>query len=163
MKARHVVPQGSLNKFGWLTITNVTSPLTSHQDSLRDPFVAFAPRFLLGSSPVAHSLTRTSTPKSRCDFFAQNDIQWVCFVIIVRDGTSRAPSPTKKYNNPCRGGVSPPAFILDMRLFSGGASPSPTRHNKRDSKCTIPLLFLRTVEDALFHNNSLNRQGLGGA
>ena len=33
------------------------------------------------------------------------------------------------------------------RLFSGGASPSPTRHNKRDSKCAIPLLFLRTVED----------------
>ena len=109
MKARHVVPQGSLNKFGWLTITNVTSPLTSHQDSLRDPFVAFAPRFLLGSSPVAHSLTRTSTPKSRCDFFAQNDIQWVCFVIIVRDGTSRAPSPTE--------------------------------HNKRDSKCAIPLCY----------------------
>ena len=97
VKARHAVPQGSLNESRWLTITNVTSPLTSHRDSLRDPFVAFAPRFLLGSSPVAHSLTRTSTSKSRCDFFAQNDIQWVCFVIIVRDGTSRRrPLPRHK-------------------------------------------------------------------
>ena len=28
---------GSLNKFEWLATTNVTFPLKSHRDSLRDP------------------------------------------------------------------------------------------------------------------------------
>ena len=31
------------------------------------------------------------------------------------------------------------------RLFSGGANPSPTRHNKRDSKCAIPFAFCLKV------------------
>ena len=31
------------------------------------------------------------------------------------------------------------------RLFSGGASTSPTRHNKRDSKCAIPFVFCLKV------------------
>ena len=31
---------GSPNEFGWLAITNVTSPLESHRNSLRDPAAA---------------------------------------------------------------------------------------------------------------------------
>ena len=34
-------------------------------------------------------LGKTSTTKSQCDFFAQNDRQRVCFAIIVRGGTPR--------------------------------------------------------------------------
>ena len=31
---------GSPNEFGWLAIANVTSPLESHRNSLRDPAAA---------------------------------------------------------------------------------------------------------------------------
>ena len=41
---------------------DVTFSLESHPNSLRDPFVAIAPRFCIGSSPrAAHSLNKTST------------------------------------------------------------------------------------------------------
>ena len=43
-------------------LMDVTSVAVSHQNSLGDPFGAFAPWFCIGSSPTAHSLNKTSTP-----------------------------------------------------------------------------------------------------
>ena len=60
-EARCVAPQGYGSKSRWLSKGDVTFSVTSHPNSLPYPFVAFAPRFLFGSSPAAHSLAKTST------------------------------------------------------------------------------------------------------
>ena len=61
---------GSPNEFGWLAITNVTSPLESHRNSLRDPAAAppcaFAPLFTPQKFDYENRFAI---------FSAQNDIQ----------------------------------------------------------------------------------------
>ena len=57
--------------------------------------------------------------KTQAFFSAQNDRLIVCFVWRVCFGMSRAPSPTKNFKLFRRGELCSPAFMRDMRSFSG--------------------------------------------
>ena len=60
---------------------DVTFRTASHGESLRDPFVAYAPRFCLFAKAQPAELRLR---KTQAFFFAQDDIQRECLVELVR-------------------------------------------------------------------------------
>ena len=67
-------------------------PLASHRDFL--PYPCGATHLAFARS--LRSTRKSSTTKSRCDFFAQNDIQNFYFVIIVRTDDRWSPLSRNK-------------------------------------------------------------------